>query len=536
MRRFPSVSVFNVDDLLGQVRSIIDKALAAVQSVFLFTLFAGLVVLIAAVQASREERRYESAMLRTLGASRSTVLKGLLAEFAALGVLSGTLAATGASIAGSLHRQSRAADSVYARSMGMVLRPGGRWIAGLPGGLAGHAFGGEPTAGAHAAGRVMTNCANRAAPFDGGLVRPARARALGVPDRHRQHLRPPFGYTTHRSAGQPAADRVRLFTRRQGDFWLDYVADIGDGWNPTYAIADAIARPELEVEHTAAVKPRAPATCWYSVATRSIPYPVAQRIRRAHRDALRASRSRAGRVPRCLPFRATTTGTTAWWRFHAPSAGRSAALPAARRARRAAISRCRLPANWWLLAIDLQLGADLDEPQVQYFQKVAARMDDAARLIFCVPEPRWILEDAYPSHTSYEELSSTRFLEEKVFRRKARVFLTGDLHFYKRHENADGRAEDHLGRRRRVPASHACARHHAICAMASRNARCIPTRRPRGAWRGAIFCFRCMNPKAGWLYAFLYAMSAWLASASLEASDVIDMPHRARRRGQRGDS
>jgi putative ABC transport system permease protein len=100
VRRFPSVSVFNVDDLLGQVRSIINKALAAVQSVFLFTLFAGLVVLIAAVQASREERRYESAMLRTLGANRSTVLKGLLAEFAALGVLSGTLAATGASIAG----------------------------------------------------------------------------------------------------------------------------------------------------------------------------------------------------------------------------------------------------------------------------------------------------------------------------------------------------------------------------------------------------------------------------------------------------
>ena len=98
----------------------------------------------------------------------------------------------------------------------------------------------------------------------------------------------------------------------------------------------------------------------------------------------------------------------------------------------------KLPANWWLLAIDLQLGADLDEPQVQYFQKVAARMDDAARLIFCVPEPRWILEDAYPRHSSYEELSSTRFLEEKVFRRKARVFLTGDLHFYKRHENAEG--------------------------------------------------------------------------------------------------
>jgi len=52
------------------------------------------------VQASREERRFESAMLRTLGAGRSTVLKGLLAEFAALGLLSGALAAAGASLAG----------------------------------------------------------------------------------------------------------------------------------------------------------------------------------------------------------------------------------------------------------------------------------------------------------------------------------------------------------------------------------------------------------------------------------------------------
>ena len=100
VRRFPSVSVFDLDDLLVQVRSVIDKAALAVQSVFLFTLLAGLVVLLAAVQASRDERRYESAMLRTLGANRRTVLKGILAEFATLGVLSGLLAAVGASIAG----------------------------------------------------------------------------------------------------------------------------------------------------------------------------------------------------------------------------------------------------------------------------------------------------------------------------------------------------------------------------------------------------------------------------------------------------
>jgi putative ABC transport system permease protein len=96
VRQFPTISVFDVDAILKQIRSIMDRASLAVQYVFLFTLAAGVVVLLAAVQSTRDERRYESAMLRTLGASRGTVLQGVAAEFSALGFLSGTLAAFGA--------------------------------------------------------------------------------------------------------------------------------------------------------------------------------------------------------------------------------------------------------------------------------------------------------------------------------------------------------------------------------------------------------------------------------------------------------
>jgi len=96
VRRFPSVSVFDVAAILKQIRGIMDRASLAVQYVFMFTLAAGVVVLLAAVQSTRDERRYESAILRTLGARRSTVLQGVAAEFAALGFLSGALAAFGA--------------------------------------------------------------------------------------------------------------------------------------------------------------------------------------------------------------------------------------------------------------------------------------------------------------------------------------------------------------------------------------------------------------------------------------------------------
>ena len=59
-------------------------------------------MLLAAVQATRDERMFGSAVLRTLGARRSVVLQGVAAEFTALGLLAGTLAAIGAASIGYL--------------------------------------------------------------------------------------------------------------------------------------------------------------------------------------------------------------------------------------------------------------------------------------------------------------------------------------------------------------------------------------------------------------------------------------------------
>jgi len=98
VRSHPSVSVIDIGAILQQVRGIIEKASLAVQAVFLFTLAAGIAVLFAAVQSTIDERRFESAMLRALGARRSTVFAGVMAEFAALGTAAGILASAGASV------------------------------------------------------------------------------------------------------------------------------------------------------------------------------------------------------------------------------------------------------------------------------------------------------------------------------------------------------------------------------------------------------------------------------------------------------
>ena len=91
-RRFPSVTVVDLESVLDQVRSVMDRAALAIEYVFLFTLLAGVVVLLAAVQATRAQRRFEVALLRTLGANRRRVFAGLVAEFVSLGLLAGLLA------------------------------------------------------------------------------------------------------------------------------------------------------------------------------------------------------------------------------------------------------------------------------------------------------------------------------------------------------------------------------------------------------------------------------------------------------------
>lgn len=98
VRRFPNVTVFDLDATLSQVRGIVERVVRAVEFVFLFALVAGLLVLLAAVEGTRHLRARETAILRTLGARTSTLRAGLLAEYATLGLIAGAVATTAAQV------------------------------------------------------------------------------------------------------------------------------------------------------------------------------------------------------------------------------------------------------------------------------------------------------------------------------------------------------------------------------------------------------------------------------------------------------
>ena len=96
VERFPNVSVIDLTAIMGQVKRISDQVSRAVEFVFLFAIAAGVVVLFAAITTTQDERVFEGAVMRTLGASRRQMMLTQLSEFLAIGLLSGAVAAAGA--------------------------------------------------------------------------------------------------------------------------------------------------------------------------------------------------------------------------------------------------------------------------------------------------------------------------------------------------------------------------------------------------------------------------------------------------------
>lgn len=98
VQQFPSVTVLEVGRMIERITGILDRAALAVQYVFVFTLIAGVLVLVAAVLASRRERFHEAAILRTLGASRRYLALGMAREFVLIGTLAGVIASSMAAV------------------------------------------------------------------------------------------------------------------------------------------------------------------------------------------------------------------------------------------------------------------------------------------------------------------------------------------------------------------------------------------------------------------------------------------------------
>ncbi|WP_334013169.1 ABC transporter permease [Alteromonas sp. S167] len=93
LRPFGSITMFDVDARINQLREIVDQVSVAVEFILVLVLMAGSLVLIAQVQASMDERRQEIAILRTLGAKGGLIRQSVIFEFVIIGSVAGFMAA-----------------------------------------------------------------------------------------------------------------------------------------------------------------------------------------------------------------------------------------------------------------------------------------------------------------------------------------------------------------------------------------------------------------------------------------------------------
>ena len=100
VRRFPNITNVDVSTTLSQVQRVLDQVIRAVEFLFGFTLAAGLVVLFAAITATREERAREFAIMRAIGAQGALLRQVQRAELAGVGLLAGALASIAAMAVG----------------------------------------------------------------------------------------------------------------------------------------------------------------------------------------------------------------------------------------------------------------------------------------------------------------------------------------------------------------------------------------------------------------------------------------------------
>ena len=92
-RRFPTITVVNMADVLQTFQSVVDKIAQVVRFISMFAILAGAIILSSSVAGTRFRRMREVVILKTLGATRWRVSRIFSVEFLILGAVAGTMGA-----------------------------------------------------------------------------------------------------------------------------------------------------------------------------------------------------------------------------------------------------------------------------------------------------------------------------------------------------------------------------------------------------------------------------------------------------------
>jgi hypothetical protein len=262
-------------------------------------------------------------------------------------------------------------------------------------------------------------------------------------------------------------------------FWFDFMADTGDGWDPTFAMAQLVTEPALTPAHAAVKLPRGRIL----ILGGDLVYPTASADEYDNRFLYpfeTAFENLADEAKKGMPDLYAIPGNHDWYdglvsffnllcrrRIAAPGhvgidrPGRRIAGRATKQTR--SYFAIELPGGWWLWGTDSQLKGYIDQPQIDFFQFVASRwMEDKSKVILCVGMPNWAYVDSDQPEKEFETFSYLERLpgiarvpltqaDEEAGKRienqplkghELKLVLTGDSHHYSRfvETREDGKA------------------------------------------------------------------------------------------------
>lgn len=226
-------------------------------------------------------------------------------------------------------------------------------------------------------------------------------------------------------------ENLWLYTDEE-ELWFDFVADIGDGWDASYAVASAVARESISVDGE--VLPRA-------------------KLLVLGGDLVYPDPSHAGYQARALaPYQAACEaqrgfdadvfalpGNHDWYDglhafqdifCHDPALSPEWPMGCWNKRQTHSYFSLQLPHEWWVLAPDVQLDNRINPAQRSYFRRVVDRMTTNAQVILVAPFPSWAQVDPNANAASLKWM--LRLCSDAGVR--VALVVTGDLHHYARYE------------------------------------------------------------------------------------------------------
>lgn len=227
-----------------------------------------------------------------------------------------------------------------------------------------------------------------------------------------------------------AQEAAALNYADRDEVWIDYVADTGDGWDSTYSIALLLAQERLALGGVQTPRADILVMGGDQVYPTSTVDDYQNKLKNPFRCAL-PWRPEAQR-----PDLFVLPGNHDWYDGLASFLKvfcQQRSIGAWRTRQTRSYFALKLPYDWWLWAVDIQLETDIDFPQIAYFDYFAQQLREGHRVILCTPTSSWT-EAGDEAAAAKEERShqNLSFLEDRIRKHggEVAVNVAGDLHHY----------------------------------------------------------------------------------------------------------